>query len=153
MKIGVPKEIISQEYRVGINPITAQLLIENSHEVFVENNAGIHSGYSNSDYQQVGCTILDKAVDVFDAVKTFKDRRCLMPDLRVMVSDPTHGGEEEIPRGLLATLLGWSRSHGGLQGAHLSTSRFGCFRMRIIRAWTGSVECQRRKPTLYRLEA
>ena len=43
MKIGVPKEIISQEYRVGINPKTAKLLVDNSHEVFVEDNAGIHS--------------------------------------------------------------------------------------------------------------
>jgi len=35
MKIGVPKEIISQEYRVSINPETAKLLIESSHQFLV----------------------------------------------------------------------------------------------------------------------
>ena len=36
MKIGVPKEIISQEYRVAINPETAKLLIESSHQLFIQ---------------------------------------------------------------------------------------------------------------------
>ena len=39
MKIGVPKEIISQEYRVSINPETAKLLIESSHQLFIQKNA------------------------------------------------------------------------------------------------------------------
>ena len=46
MKIGVPKEIIPQEYRVGINPETAQLLIENGHELFIQDGAGSDSGLS-----------------------------------------------------------------------------------------------------------
>ena len=99
MKIGVPKEIISQEYRVGINPITAQLLIENSHEVFVENNAGIHSGYSNSDYQQVGCIILDKAVDVFDAA-----------ELIVKVKEPSFEEVELLKNKIIFTYLHLSSS-------------------------------------------
>jgi len=99
MKIGVPKEIISQEYRVGINPITAQLLIENSHEVFVENNAGIHSGYSNSDYQQVGCTILDKAVDVFGAA-----------ELIVKVKEPSLEEVELLKNKIIFTYLHLSSS-------------------------------------------
>ena len=48
MKIGVPKEIISQEYRVGVNPETAQLLIENGHELFIQDGAGSDSGYELS---------------------------------------------------------------------------------------------------------
>ena len=54
MKIGVPKEIIPQEYRVGINPETAQLLIENGHELFIQDGAGSDSGYENADYEEIG---------------------------------------------------------------------------------------------------
>ena len=38
MKIGVPKEIISQEYRVSINPESAKLLLESSHQLFIQKN-------------------------------------------------------------------------------------------------------------------
>ena len=99
MKIGVPKEIISQEYRVGINPKTAKLLVDNSHEVFVENNAGIHSGYSNSDYQQVGCTILDEAIDVFDA-----------SELIVKVKEPSFEEVELLENKTIFTYLHLSSS-------------------------------------------
>ena len=69
MKIGVPKEIISQEYRVGVNPETAQLLIENGHELFIQDGAGSDSGYENTDYQKIGCSILNNAEDVFDTAE------------------------------------------------------------------------------------
>ena len=41
MKIGIPKEIISQEYRVSINPETAKMLLQSSHELYVQSGAGI----------------------------------------------------------------------------------------------------------------
>ena len=65
MKIGVPKEIISQEYRVAINPETAKLLIESSHQLFIQKNAGDGSGYSDQDYESLGCTIVDTPSEVF----------------------------------------------------------------------------------------
>ena len=40
MKIGIPKEIISQEYRVSINPETAKMLLQSSHELYVQSGAG-----------------------------------------------------------------------------------------------------------------
>ena len=45
MKIGIPKEIISQEYRVSINPETAKMLLQSSHELYVQSGAGQDSGY------------------------------------------------------------------------------------------------------------
>ena len=45
MKIGVPKEIISQEYRVAINPETAKLLIESSHQLFIQKNVITMMGF------------------------------------------------------------------------------------------------------------
>ena len=66
MKIGIPKEIISQEYRVSVNPETAKMLLQNSHELFVQSGAGVDSGYSDEDYSNIGCTIVNSAPEVFD---------------------------------------------------------------------------------------
>ena len=39
MKIGVPKEIKLQEHRIGLTPETAKLLLESSHQLFIQKNA------------------------------------------------------------------------------------------------------------------
>ena len=57
MKIGVPKEIKPQEARVGLTPAGALSLIEAGHEVRIQNNAGLLSGFNNESYEQVGCVI------------------------------------------------------------------------------------------------
>jgi alanine dehydrogenase len=59
MKIGVPKEIKDQEFRVGLTPASAKVLIDNNHEVFLEHEAGIGSGFSNQDYEAVGVKIVN----------------------------------------------------------------------------------------------
>ena len=53
MKIGIPKEIISQEYRVSINPETAKMLLQSSHELYVQSGAGQDSGYKDEDYSSL----------------------------------------------------------------------------------------------------
>ena len=55
MKIGIPKEIISQEYRVSVNPETAKMLLQSSHELYIQSGAGVNSGYSDDDYSALGC--------------------------------------------------------------------------------------------------
>ena len=45
MIIGVPKEIKADEYRVSLLPVGAQLLVQDGHEVLIEKNAGLASGY------------------------------------------------------------------------------------------------------------
>ena len=59
MKIGIPKEIISQEYRVSVNPETAKILLQSSHELYIQSGAGINSGYSDEDYSSLGCIIVE----------------------------------------------------------------------------------------------
>ena len=66
MKIGIPKEIISQEYRVSVNPETAKILLQSSHELYIQSGAGVNSGYSDYDYSALGCSIVDSASEVFD---------------------------------------------------------------------------------------
>ena len=57
MKIGVPKEIKPQEARVGLTPAGALSFIEAGHEVRIQNEAGLLSGFTNESYEQVGCMI------------------------------------------------------------------------------------------------
>ena len=45
MKIGVPKEIKSQENRIGLTPESVKILTSNGNEVMVENNGGFEAGF------------------------------------------------------------------------------------------------------------
>ena len=65
MKIGVPKEIKTLEFRVGAPPAGVRELVHEGHEVFVQTNAGIGIGMSDADYEQAGATVLDTAEEVF----------------------------------------------------------------------------------------
>lgn len=65
MKIGVPREIKTREYRVGLTPSSVNELVVNGHQVFVEKNAGIGINYSDDDYIAVGAQIVDQASDVY----------------------------------------------------------------------------------------
>ncbi|MBI4212224.1 MAG: alanine dehydrogenase [Deltaproteobacteria bacterium] len=65
MIIGIPKEIKIKETRVSIVPKTVRDLVAQGHLVYVENNAGLLSGFDNNAYIQAGATILDNAADVW----------------------------------------------------------------------------------------
>ncbi len=65
MKIGVPKEIKSQEHRVALLPAGAYQLIRRGHEVLVERGAGVGSDYSDEDYARAGATMIDSHAEVF----------------------------------------------------------------------------------------
>lgn len=59
MKIGVPAEIKSDEYRVAMRPVGVQLLVSDGHEVIIQSGAGLGSGYEDSDYRDAGAVIVD----------------------------------------------------------------------------------------------
>ena len=65
MRIGVPKEIKLQEYRVGLTPNSVKVLIGKGHKVLVENNSGFEAGFTNEDYKSAGAKIIDKSSDIF----------------------------------------------------------------------------------------
>ena len=54
MKIGLPKEIKDNEYRVGLTPAGVQALADAGHELFVERSAGEGSGFSDEQYVERG---------------------------------------------------------------------------------------------------
>src|SRR5436190_13264348 len=76
MIIGVPKEIKSQEHRVGLIPSTAVTLTGKGHTVLVQKSAGVGSGYSDEAYTAAGAKLVDKAEDVYgqaDMVEKVKE--------------------------------------------------------------------------------
>ncbi|MFZ4581680.1 MAG: alanine dehydrogenase [Paludibacter sp.] len=66
MNIGVPKEIKNNESRVALTPSGVQIMTQNGHTVYIENNAGVNSGFSNEQYKRAGATILGTAREVFE---------------------------------------------------------------------------------------
>jgi alanine dehydrogenase len=69
MKIGVPKEIKTLEFRVGLVPPVVQSLSAAGHQVFVETGAGEGIGQMDRDYQSAGAQILPDADSVFEAAE------------------------------------------------------------------------------------
>ena len=61
MKIGVPKEIKTNENRIALVPAGAETLVAAGHSVLVESGAGLGSGFSDEDFTAVGATIAPDA--------------------------------------------------------------------------------------------
>jgi alanine dehydrogenase len=77
MRIGVPKETKTHEYRVGLTPASVREVRAHGHEVVVEQGAGAGAGVSDAEYLAVGARIVAGADDVFAAA-----------DLIVKVKEP-----------------------------------------------------------------
>ncbi len=65
MKIGCPKEIKPQEFRVGVTPNAAREAVAHGHTVMIETQAGIGAGFADADYVAAGATIIATAEEVF----------------------------------------------------------------------------------------
>jgi alanine dehydrogenase len=59
MRIGVPAEVKSDEYRVALTPAGALELTRRGHEVVIERGAGAGSGIPDGEFTRVGATIGD----------------------------------------------------------------------------------------------
>ena len=65
MKIGCPKEIKPQEFRVGMTPNAAREAVAHGHDVLIETGAGMGAGFNDADYIEAGAKIAGSAEDVF----------------------------------------------------------------------------------------
>ncbi|MHC4426819.1 MAG: alanine dehydrogenase [Planctomycetota bacterium] len=65
MIIGVPKETKTDEYRVALLPVGAQLLNRDGHTVLIEQGAGLGSGFADEQYSTVGAQIVESAQEVY----------------------------------------------------------------------------------------
>jgi alanine dehydrogenase len=77
MKIGCPKEIKPQEFRVGLTPDAAREAVAHGHAVLIEAGAGVGAGFADADYVAAGARIAPTAEEVFAAA-----------DLIVKVKEP-----------------------------------------------------------------
>ena len=95
MRIGVPKEIKNNEFRVGLTPSSVAELVGAGHELFVEAHAGEGIDCPDAAYKKAGATILPTEADIFKS-----------SDMIVKVKEPQ---PQEIallePRHILFTYL------------------------------------------------
>ena len=65
MKVGIPKEIKTLEFRVGMTPAGVRELVHDGHEVVVETNAGLGIGMFDVDYENAGAKVAGTPEEVF----------------------------------------------------------------------------------------
>jgi len=66
MRVGVPKEVKNNEYRVAMTPAGVHELVVHGHEVFVEAGAGVGSSIPDELYVDAGAKLLDSADEVWE---------------------------------------------------------------------------------------
>ncbi|MDN3669835.1 alanine dehydrogenase [Echinicola jeungdonensis] len=69
MVIGIPKEIKVQENRVALTPAGTQELVKRGHTVYIQDNAGVGSGFSNDLYLSAGAEILPTIEEIYEEAK------------------------------------------------------------------------------------
>lgn len=95
MRIGAPKEIKDNEFRVGLTPSSVAELVRNAHEVFVQAGAGAGSGLSDEEYAAAGAILLPDAAAIFERA-----------ELIVKVKEPQAGERAMLrPNHILFTYL------------------------------------------------
>lgn len=65
MIVGIPKEIKNNENRVGMTPAGVNELVRRGHVVYVQKDAGLNSGFPDSQYEKVGAKMLPAIEDVY----------------------------------------------------------------------------------------
>ena len=90
MIIGIPCEIKSDEYRVSMLPVGVELLVAQGHDVLIEKNAGVGSGYEDEQYVRAGATIVETHGEVFEKAQMIvKVKEPVGDELNLMRSDQT----------------------------------------------------------------
>src|SRR6476659_6010713 len=107
MKVGVPTEIKTDEYRVALTPSGVRELTEHGHEVVVQSGAGEGSAISDADYEAQGASVLPDAPAVFaEAEMIVKVKEPQAPEVALL--EPRHtlftylhlAPDPELTRGL-----------------------------------------------------
>jgi alanine dehydrogenase len=82
MKIGVPKEIKTNESRVAMMPVGVQTLVKQGHTVFVQRSAGEGSGFTDEQYIAAGATMRETPKEIFgEADMIVKVKEPLAPEI------------------------------------------------------------------------
>ncbi|WP_342044702.1 alanine dehydrogenase [Bacillus sp. OTU530] len=65
MRIGIPKEVKNNENRVAMTPAGVIHLVGGGHEVYIETEAGIGSGFTDKEYEKAGAVIVRTAQEAW----------------------------------------------------------------------------------------
>ena len=63
--VGIPTEVKTDEYRVGMRPVGAEILSREGHTVYIQAGAGAGCGYEDAMYESAGATILSTAEEIW----------------------------------------------------------------------------------------
>jgi len=88
MRIGIPSEVKSNEFRVALRPVGAELLVQDGHEVLFQKGAGRGSGFEDQEYVAAGAKIVEDADAIFSQA-----------DLIVKVKEPQPAEIARLRRG------------------------------------------------------
>src|SRR3954451_23164202 len=108
MKVGVPTEIKTDEYRVALTPAGGRELVEHGHEVVIQSGAGEGSAIADEEYLSQGARILPDAEAVFgEADMVVKVKEPQAPEVALL--EPRHtlftylhlAPDPELTRGLV----------------------------------------------------
>ena len=108
LSIGLPMEDQDQESRVSLTPEAVEILVNNGHEVRIENNAGKASNYSNAEYSEKGGVIIDKKEEIYSsdillkiAPPSLKELKLLNPQQILFSSLHLHSQNKEFIQELI----------------------------------------------------
>lgn len=93
LTIGIPKETNEFENRIGLVPQSVELLSYHGHKILIQRGAGEKANFSNTDYSDVGATIVDDTESIYKS------------DIILKIAPPTYEEINLIPKGkiLLST--------------------------------------------------
>ena len=111
LSLGVPSEAPNGERRVALAPYAAALLVANGHEVRIESGAGDAARFTDADYADAGCRVVDSPGEVYAGseliVKVFpprQDELAMMRERQVLISALHLGGVDRETIGRLIEL-------------------------------------------------
>lgn len=87
MRIGIPKEIKIKENRISCTPGGARELVRNGHEVWVQQNGGLGSGYSDDLYVAAGAKIVPSAEAAWSCEMVMKVKEPIAEEYKFLRKD------------------------------------------------------------------
>ncbi len=85
MRVGIPREVKDDEYRVAMTPAGVREMVERGHEVLVGKGAGEGSAISDSDYESQGAAVVSDAAELFgEAEMIVKVKEPQAPEIEML---------------------------------------------------------------------
>jgi len=110
MRVGVPTEIKDNENRIAMVPGGVAQLVRAGHEVMVQTDGGLGSGFSNEDYAAAGAKLVGAAEDIFakaDMIVKVKEPQPVEIEMirkdQVVFTYFHFAASEELTRGMMDT--------------------------------------------------